>query len=96
MARREFAHSVRQDCFLREWRSPFVRVMAKQRQSAAPPAVMHLATPRWQAKLPQEKLPAMRRAKTAGWRPPLLVLPAQAKLLVTAADSPSLGLRRAA
>jgi hypothetical protein len=45
MARRESARSVRQDCFLPEWRSPFVRVMAKQRQSAARAAVMHLAKP---------------------------------------------------
>jgi hypothetical protein len=45
-------------------------VMAKQRQSAAPAAVMQLPEPRWQAKslampralLPQVKLPAMRRA----------------------------------
>jgi hypothetical protein len=50
MARRESAHSVRQDCFLPEQCSPFVPVMEKQRQSAAPEAVMHLAKLRRQAK----------------------------------------------
>lgn len=35
MARRESAHSVRQDCFLRESCSPFAQVMAKQRRCAA-------------------------------------------------------------
>ena len=49
MARPESARSVRRGCFLREWRSPFVRVMAKQRRSAVPAAVMHLAEPHWQA-----------------------------------------------
>ena len=66
--------------------------MAKQRQSAVPAAVMHLAKPRWQAKS-RALLQANSQVKTAGWRPPLLELqansPAQAKLLVTAADSPS-------
>ena len=74
--------------------------MAKQRQSAVPAAVMHLANPHWQAKSRANSL-----MKAADWRPPLLELqanspampqallqansPAQAKLLVTAADSPS-------
>ena len=79
MARRESAHSVRQGCFHPEWCSPFVRVMAKQRRSVVPAAVMHLVEPRWQAKsratlsLPVQ---ANSRVKTAGWRPPLLELPA--------------------
>jgi hypothetical protein len=69
MARWESARSVRQGCFLPEWRSPFGRVTAKQRQSAVPAAVIHLPEPRWQAKsrvTPRAMLPAhsrvMRRA----------------------------------
>lgn len=34
MARRESGHLVQQDCFLREWYSPFGPVMAKQRRCA--------------------------------------------------------------
>jgi hypothetical protein len=81
--------------------------MAKQRQSAVPAAVVHLAAPHWQAKsratlraLLQASSQVMRRAlsqaktadppspglRRAGWRPPLLGLQAQAKLLVTAAS----------
>jgi hypothetical protein len=96
MARRESARAVRQDCFLRERPSPFVPVMAKQRQFAAPAAVMQLAKASWQAKSRARLrvlLPANCRTKVmllvpelarqplrwAGWRPPLLVLQAQAK-----------------
>ena len=43
---------MRQECFLPEMRSPFGRVMAKQRQSAFPAAVMLLAEPHWHAKFP--------------------------------------------
>jgi hypothetical protein len=80
--------------------------MAKQRQSVAPAAVMHLAEPRRQAKsramLPPALLPAnlqaIRRAllrvnsllKTAGWRPPLLGLALKAKLLVQQPAKPPL------
>jgi hypothetical protein len=48
MARREFARSVRQDCFLPEQCSPFVLEIAKQRRSADPAAATHLAKLRWQ------------------------------------------------
>ena len=66
MARRESAQSVQQDCFLPEWRSPFVRVMAKQHRSAVPAAVVHLAKQHWQAKSRaalQALLPANSRTK---------------------------------
>ncbi len=70
--------------------------MAKQRQSAVPAAVMHLAEPYWQGKSRR----ALLQVNSRVMRGVLLRgnLPAQAKLLVTAADSPSppsLGLRRA-
>jgi hypothetical protein len=79
--------------------------MAKQRESAAPAAVMHLAKPRWQAKsraTPRVLLPAssrvMRRVllqansrvKTAAWRPPLLGLPVKVMLLVQQPAKPPL------
>ena len=85
MARRESARPVRQGCFLREWCSIFVRVMAKQRQSAVPAAVMHLAEPHRQAKFratPRAILLANSPVKTADWRPPLLGLPVKVMLLV--------------
>ena len=85
MARRASARSVRQGCFLPEWRSPFVRVKAKQRQSAAQAAVMQLAKPHWQAKS-RAMLPANSRAI----RRVLL----QANSRVKTADPPSPGLRR--
>ena len=59
--------------------------MAKQRQSPVPAAVMHVAEPHWQVKCqatPRALLPAAESR-------------AQAKLLVTAEDPPSPGLRRA-
>ena len=62
--------------------------MAKQPQSVVPAAVMHFAKPRWQAKS-RAMLQANSLMKAADWRPPLLGLQAKAKLLVTAADSPS-------
>lgn len=97
MARPESARSVRRGCFLREWRSPFVRVMAKQRRSVVPAAVTHLAAPHWQAK-PRAMLRPLFQAnswvKTADWRPPLLGLPLKANLVVWTADPPSPGLRR--
>jgi hypothetical protein len=55
MARRESAQSVQQDCFLPEWRSPFVRVKAKQRPCAVPAAVTHLAQQHWQANSPAKR-----------------------------------------
>ena len=64
MARRESAHSVRQEMRRQECR-------------------LELSS---QANL---------QSTAADWRPPLLVVTAQAKLLVTAADLPSLGLGRA-
>jgi hypothetical protein len=45
--------------------------MAKQRQSAAPAAVMHLVKPHWQAKF-RALLQANSLMTAAGWRPPLL------------------------
>jgi hypothetical protein len=78
MARRASAHSVQQGCFLREWCSPFVRVMAKQRQCVVLAAVMHLAKPHWQAKsraMLQQLLPESFRTKVMQQqpaKPPLL------------------------
>ena len=61
--------------------------MAKQRQYAVPAAVMHLAEPYWQEKSRRALLQVNSRVMRgvllrAKWQ-------AQAKLLVTAADSPS-------
>src|SRR5262249_14154258 len=53
MARRESVRSGLQDCFRREYCSPFARVMAKQRQSAGPEAGMHLAKRHWQGEGPR-------------------------------------------
>ena len=77
MARPAFARWVPQDCFLPEYCSPFVRVMAKQRQSVVPAVVMHLVKPRWKAKSRatlRRLLPANSLIKAADWRPPLLEL----------------------
>src|SRR5262245_39282205 len=79
MARRESARSVRQDCFRRELCSPFDQVTEKQRRSAVPPAVMHLANLRRQgrsrvmAKLLVTADPPSLRLRRTSWRPPLLV-----------------------
>src|SRR5712691_1724123 len=59
--------------------------MEKQRRSAVPAAVMHLAEPRWQGKsraTPRTLLQGNSQVKTAGWRPPLLELPVKVMLLV--------------
>jgi hypothetical protein len=67
MVLREFAHSVPQGCFLREWCSPFARGMAKQRRSALQVALAMFA--------PQPN----RQMKATATRPALM----QASLLVT-------------
>ena len=67
MVRLASVHSVPQDCFLPEYCSPFVRVMAKQRQTAVPAAPATCA--------PQPN----RRTKARAMCPALL----QASLLVT-------------
>src|SRR5262245_24018125 len=80
MVRRESARSVRQDCFLPEWHSPFVQVTAKQRRSADPATVMHLVKPQWQAKsratqralLPENSQPQAKLLVQLLAKPPLL------------------------
>src|SRR5438105_8726133 len=76
-ARREFARSLLQGCFLRAWRSPFVRGTAKQRPYVRRAAVMRSAKASRQASPVQVKSRANLRMKWADWRPLLLVLRAR-------------------